>query len=401
MVVGRFQAVTAVCKHVFVPTTDQLTHALDGLFTLSNAMHREFLRHIAAFDRAEAWREDGAHDMYDWYCFRYGASVATAREEVDMAHALEARPSIAAAYENGRLSRGKVVDLCSFVPPEEDGRWAHDAQLQNAAQVKLWAKHARRMRREEAQRAAADRSLRMSWDRDRDLLRYSGALPGAEGAAFQKAIERGAERFGPDEDGVYAPLERRFADALIELVGEGLASESDADRATIVVHVDARELNHIHGAGKLEDGPMIGSEVVRRLACDGRIQTVIDGPDGSPIGLGRTSRVVSPWLLRQLKHRDRGCVVNGCSRRLGLQAHHVVHWAHGGRTDLDNLVLVCRRCHHKIHDEGFRLVRDQYGRIRVIRPDGRPVTPHPKPLDPDVKYRVFGPPRKLAAAMRC
>jgi hypothetical protein len=83
MVVGRFQAVTAVCKHVFVPTTDQLTHALDGLFTLSNAMHREFLRHIAAFDRAEAWREDGAHDMYDWYCFRYGASIATAREEVD------------------------------------------------------------------------------------------------------------------------------------------------------------------------------------------------------------------------------------------------------------------------------------------------------------------------------
>jgi uncharacterized protein DUF222/HNH endonuclease len=390
-----------MCKHVFV-NTDEAVHALDGLFTLSNAMHRAFLRHIAEFDREEGWREDGAHDMYDWCSFRYGTSAATARQFVDIAHALEVRPAIAAAYEAGRLTWEKLVDLCSFVPPEEDERWAHDAQLQNAAQVKLWAKHARRMRREEAQRAAKERSLRMYWDRHRAVLHLTAVLPGAEGATVRTAIERIAERFGPNEDGTWAPHHRREADALIEMAANELANDSDADRATVVVHVDAQELNHIHGVGKLQDGPMISSEVVRRLACDGRIQAVIDGPDGHPIGVGRTQRTVSPWLLRQLKHRDGGCVVNGCGRTLGVQAHHVIHWAHGGRTDLDNLVLVCRRCHRKIHDEGFRLVRDQYGRVRVIRPDGRPVTPHPAPLSPDVRARFVGPPtRRSSTAMRC
>jgi hypothetical protein len=384
---------------VFV-RTDQLTYELDGLFTLANAMQRTQLSRIAAFDAAEAWREDGVHDMEDWLTFRYGLSFNSARRLVEVAHALEARPAIATAFENGRLSWDKVVDLCSFVPPEEDEHWAHDAQLQNAAQVKEWAKHARRMRREEAARAAAQRCLRTHWDRHREVLHLSAVLPGAEGVTVQKAIERVAERFGPEEDGTWAPFGRRAADALIEMAGSALAEDANADRATVVVHVDADALNHINGMGKLDDGPMISSEVVRRLACDGRIQAVIDRADGSPLGVGRTSRSVPPWLLRQLKKRDSGCVVNGCGRRLGLQAHHVIHWAHGGRTDLDNLVLVCRRCHRKIHDEGFRLVRDQYGRVRVLRPDGRPVTPHPAPLRPDFKYRVFGPPAK-PASMRC
>ena len=99
--------------------SEQAVHALDGLFTLTNAIHRELMRQIAEFDREERWSDDGAHDMYDWYSFRYGSSTATARREVDTAHALEVRPAIASAYENGRLTLEKVVDLCSFVPPEE------------------------------------------------------------------------------------------------------------------------------------------------------------------------------------------------------------------------------------------------------------------------------------------
>jgi hypothetical protein len=296
---------------VFV-STDHLTYELDGLFTLANAMQRTLLARIAAFDGAELWREDGVHDMQDWLAFRYGLSMASARRLVEIAHALELRPAIATAFENGRLSWDKVVDLCSFVPPEEDARWAHDAQLQNAAQVKEWAKHARRMRREEAARLAAQRSLRTHWDRHREVLHLSAVLPGAEGITVQRAIERIAERFGPEEDGTWAPFGRRAADALIEMAGNVLAEDADADRATVVVHVDADALNHIHGTGKLEDGPMIASEVVRRLACDGRIQTVVDGADGAPIGIGRTSRTVPAWLLRQLKKRDGGCVVNGC-----------------------------------------------------------------------------------------
>ncbi len=402
--VSRDALVTTRCDHVFVhdePTLDQLEYSLDTLYTLTKAIHRKFLEAVADFDRREAWKHDGVHSMRDWLTYRYGDSVHTANQTVSLAHALEERPAIAAGFENGTLSTDKVTDLCSFVPPEEDESYAHYAQYHNAAQVKEWARHARRMKREEAARAVKERSLRMYWDRHREVLHVNGVLPGAEGAAVKAAIDRVAEQLGPDDDGTWPLLERRRADALIELAGTKLAEDTDTDRATVVVHVDAHELNYIHGIAKLEDGPMIPSEVARRLACDGRIQPVVDGPSGEPLGIGRRSRMVPHWLMRLLKDRDRGCVVNGCGRTLGLQAHHLAHWAHGGRTDMDNLVLVCRRCHRKIHDEGFRLVRNQYGNVRVLRPDGRPVMNRPAPMRPDVKERMLGPARARSPALRC
>jgi hypothetical protein len=383
------------------PTVDQLEYALDTLYTLSKAIHRRFLEAVAEFDRREAWKQDGVHSMRDWLTFRYGDSVQTANQTVALAYSLGERPKIASGYEDGTLSHDKVLDLCSFVPVEEEERYAHDAQIHNAAQVKEWARHARRLRREEAMRAAKERSLRMYWDRHREVLHLNAVLPGAEGATVKTAIERIAEQYGPNEDGTWAPSTHREADALIELAATALADDADTDRATVVVHVDAHELNHIHGMGKLEDGPMITSEVVRRLACDGRIQPVVDGSSGEPLGIGRRSRIVPHWLMRLLKERDRGCVVNACGRTFGLQAHHVKHWAHGGRTDLENLVLVCRRCHRKIHDEGFRLVRTQHGNVRVLRPDGRPVMNRPAPLRPDVKVRMLGPARTRSPAVRC
>jgi hypothetical protein len=48
------------------------------------------------------------------------------------------------------------------------------------------------------------------------------------------------------------------------------------------------------------------------------------------------------------------------------------HWLFGGRTDLDNLILVCSHHHTLIHDHGYR-IRWRSGRWQFRRPDGTPL----------------------------
>jgi hypothetical protein len=63
----------------------------------------------------------------------------------------------------------------------------------------------------------------------------------------------------------------------------------------------------------------------------------------------------------------------GCDRRHGLHAHHIEHWAHGGRTTPDNLVMLCRFHHRLVHEGGFEVRPDRTGTITFVRPDGRVV----------------------------
>lgn len=107
-------------------------------------------------------------------------------------------------------------------------------------------------------------------------------------------------------------------------------------------------------AGEL--GPL-SRNGLRRLACDATVDLVsIERGRRDPLNVGRAARLVTPRLWRALVARDRGCVVNGCRRRPAqCAAHHVRHWADGGLTDLDNLVLLCHQHHHDHHDRRMDL----------------------------------------------
>jgi hypothetical protein len=107
--------------------------------------------------------------------------------------------------------------------------------------------------------------------------------------------------------------------------------------------------------------------------------------DGSVLDVGRRTRAIPPALRRALQARDRGCRFPGCGVR-HAQGHHLQHWANGGPTRLDNLVLLCRRHHRAVHEEGYRVLRAADGALRFSTPAGRPIpeTPPPSavPADP-------------------
>ena len=123
-------------------------------------------------------------------------------------------------------------------------------------------------------------------------------------------------------------------------------------------------------------GIHVSAETARRLACDAATVTMRHGPGGEILDVGRRTRTISPALRRALTARDRRCRFPGCGNRR-VDAHHIRHWADGGRTALDNLVLLCRRHHRAVHEEGFRVTMDAAGEVRFAHPDGRPVVEAP------------------------
>lgn len=95
---------------------------------------------------------------------------------------------------------------------------------------------------------------------------------------------------------------------------------------------------------------MLGIAEARELACDGEVQRLVLGPDSMPLDIGRTTRVVPPSMRSAVMARDGGCAAPGCDRPPAwCEAHHIRHWAEGGRTSLDNLIALCSRHHHELH----------------------------------------------------
>ena len=124
-------------------------------------------------------------------------------------------------------------------------------------------------------------------------------------------------------------------------------------------------------------GLHLGREAARRLSCDAALVALRHGADGEVLEVGRRTRAVPTALRRALLDRDRSqCQFPGCNSP-HCDAHHVVHWADGGETRLQNLVLCCRFHHRAVHEEGFQVVADAAGQFRFLRPDGVPLPAEP------------------------
>ena len=148
-------------------------------------------------------------------------------------------------------------------------------------------------------------------------------------------------------------------------------------RFEVVVHVDAEALakGSVTGQSVLEQGLRVPAETSRRLSCDCGVRTLVHDKQGRTLDAGRRTRTVPPALRRALEHRDRTCRFPGCESR-HCDAHHIEHWADGGKTKLSNLVLLCRRHHRAVHEEGWSVALER-GELEFQTPGGRRVPEAP------------------------
>ncbi|MGH7477790.1 MAG: DUF222 domain-containing protein, partial [Longimicrobiales bacterium] len=179
-----------------------------------------------------------------------------------------------------------------------------------------------------------------------------------------------------------SPRQRR-ADAIglvaeWALGGDGAAGGASASRYHVVVHVEEAALRAgaDDGQAVLENGARVSAETSRRLGCDAARSVMTHAPDGTTLDVGRRTRAVPAAIRRALDHRDGGCRFPGCGLDF-CDAHHIVHWADGGATRLENLVLLCRRHHRAVHEDGFGVRLAPSGHAIFERPDGRPLPEAP------------------------
>ncbi len=152
-----------------------------------------------------------------------------------------------------------------------------------------------------------------------------------------------------------------------------------------MVHIDEAAL---HGRGGKSDLPV---ESVRRITRDSDVVEVSKDAGGNVLNLGRKHRVVSPQLKRALLARDQHCRFPGCTHEHHLAAHHVMHWADGGRTDLDNVMLICDRHHRLLHEGGYTIHSNHVGEWYFRHGNGKVISASPvlKPLDYDASRDAF------------
>ncbi len=199
-------------------------------------------------------------------------------------------------------------------------------------------------------------------------------------------------------------FEQRNADALVALITQqpaaGTASQGGGgfgpggmgcediaapapQKTVLVVSADYDAITgELKNCG-LIDGTPIELNELRRLACDAEILPMIFSANGQPLYAGRTRKAVTRAQKLALYRRDRGCI--GCGiRPQACDAHHIVPWEHNGPTDITNLVLLCPKCHAKVHKHGHTIENDpETGRYQLRCPDrpsrvspGRPPHQH-------------------------
>ncbi|MQA99058.1 MAG: DUF222 domain-containing protein [Actinobacteria bacterium] len=360
---------------------DQIVDHLDAMHVTVGTSRRAMLKDIRELDARGIWRTSGCRDMAEWVAGHFRLSRWTASQWVRTAHRLEELPRTAAALESGRICLDKTVELTRFVTLKDESTHIKWAARVTPRAVRRRAERAEAESRGKVEVAHRERLLQYWWTVD-DKLWIEALLPAAEGVTFVKALERLANQTAghPDDeadDGREVTIDERRADALVAMASHRIASDLDPDRATVVVHAQLADLLAGINGAEVENGPILHSEVVERLVCDGRLQTVVYDGELKPIGVGLTTNQIPRWLRRLLWKRDGGCVFPGCAQRRFVHGHHIVPWPKGP-TDLDNLVLLCKVHHDLVHIYGWRVFLGDRGSAGWLRPDGSPYNPGPK-----------------------
>lgn len=206
--------------------------------------------------------------------------------------------------------------------------------------------------------------------------RIDGSLDPAAGLVVKTAVEAFARRAGTADP---RTARQRRADGL------AAACQTALNAGTLPARHDVRpHVNLVVERATLADEPgappatsgyrtHLGGESARGLTCDATVSTVTVDRDGSPVDVGRATRVIPPALRRAVETRDLGCRWPGCDQpATWCTPHHIRHWARGGRTSVDNLVLLCW-AHHMgfVHTRRWRISGDPNSEIHATSPDGR------------------------------
>jgi hypothetical protein len=336
----------------------------------------------AELDRREAWREEGATSVENWLAERCAVSPATARAWAHVGTRLYDLPQLADGLCNGAVSFDQVRAVVDAARPDNEAALVARASECSVRQLGELAKAAAPAppRPVSAAREQETRSLRFN----DDCRTVTAQLPAEAYAEVRASLETRAKQV--PSDGA-TRWDQRLADALVSLVRARRSTKTSDEPSApspyvVVAHVPLATLTEdAELAGELEHRGLIDAVVARRLACDATVVVALDDDVGHTMFEGRARRDPTPTQRRELWRRDRHCRFPGCRNAIFVNPHHVKWWKRDrGRTDLDNLALLCEHHHGLVHSKTWTLEGDANGELRFVGPSGRVMTSRPSPL---------------------
>ncbi len=350
-------------------TDDALAEELVELRRQIDRLEYEFSRRLVAFDRRRGHLRDLAASLTSWLRSRCRMSIAAAAQHVDVARQLPELPRTEAALRAGEIGfqhaaviARSAAELGADAVRAVEGELVEAARKLDPGRLRLVTRHLRHCVDPDGALAAANddhahRWLHVSQTYD-GVFVLDGKLDAEGGALLRTAIDA----LDTPQRGDGRTAAQRRADALVELATRQLQGGElpsvGGQRPHITVTVPLARLRGERGEAAAEmswAGPVV-TQTVRRLACDAAVTRVTLNADGEVLDVGRTTRTIPPAIRRALVVRDGGCRFPGCDRPPEwTDGHHIEHWADGGETRLDNLVLLCRAHHRAVHEHGWRI----------------------------------------------
>jgi hypothetical protein len=333
---------------------------------------------LGELDRRQGWRVDGATSLEAWVVERFGFSVTTARAYAHVAERLFDLPHLAEGLSSGDLSFDKVRAVVDTATPETDRDLRQHAPTRSVVELGQLAR---------ASQTPAPSPAQAEADRDRRSLRFNDSfrtvtaqLPAETYTEVRGCLEEAAKRIPSDGE---TRWDQRLCDAFVGTIRSGDGPSRSARPFTVVAHVpidvlvdDTSEL-----PGELERHGLIDAETVRRVACDATVVVAADDDAGHTMYEGRARRYPTDAQRREIVRRDRHCRFPGCHHVIFVNPHHIRWWkAHGGPTDLPNLVLLCEHHHHLVHSKQWSVSGDANEELSFVGPSGRVMTSRPSPL---------------------
>lgn len=329
--------------------------------------------------------DDGGVEPADAVRARTKCSRRSAEQATKTAAQLAKMPELRGALERGEISEAHAdaaADAAARTSPEEV-----DAQLVGAAKARP-ADLFRRDSREWAGRKESDedkvaRHERQRRDRSASVFTVEGEMTilharfdPVTGKAIEKAIDQEVDRLWRADGGrdgspneIRTPAQRR-ADAVENVMlrsGAAITRPHPKYLAVLRVDADRCRTDDPTGVAEFVDGTPIPQHVLERLACESAFVGAVYGADGAVLWQGREKRLATDEQWVALIERDGGCFCCGADPS-HCEAHHLTPWEPIGTTDIDELLLVCTRTHHLVHDHGYRIEWD--GRKWALRAPG-------------------------------
>ncbi|MPY95324.1 MAG: DUF222 domain-containing protein [Acidimicrobiia bacterium] len=338
---------------------------LDGE-RLVNALHAFSAALVEEFDRRGTWSEDGSLSGSGWAAERTGSPKRSLRARARAGRVLRMLPTTQAPAREGRLSPEHLGALAAC-ERQHPALACRDEELLVSQALAVDADAFRTVARHWTDRAsdtyAAEPShgpeptdelhLSQTFEGRWELRGSFGPETGASvSAALEAHLDRQlrARRDGDPSVGLVASQLRAAAmvDLLCQTMRKEPSAESVPDRYRVGLVIRWDELTQAAEA-----------------SCDAALYRVLVGAEGEVLDVGRQTSRWPTGIRRAITCRDDGCVFPGCDRPPSwCDVHHCQEWEHGGRTSVDNGVLLCRRHHTFIHRKRWRITIE----------NGRPIT---------------------------